>query len=122
MDKIRIAVATNGNKGIEDTVSDVFGRSTTFTIITLISGEIEGVESIENPATSYKLGAGPIATKNLADSGVNLVIAAEFGPGVSYLLDQFNIRKITAKPTTKVKNVIANLIKDRCVEKPVGKT
>lgn len=112
MDKIRIAVATNGNKGIEDTVSDVFGRSTTFTIITLIGGEIEGVDSIENPAASYKLGAGPITTKNLADSSVNLVIAAEFGPGVSYLLDQFNIRKITAKPTTKVKNVIANLIKD----------
>jgi len=33
MVKHRIAVATDGKKGLEDTVSNVFGRARTFTIV-----------------------------------------------------------------------------------------
>jgi predicted Fe-Mo cluster-binding NifX family protein len=40
---------------------------------------IKNVKVLENPAVSYKHGAGPIAVKMLIDEGVNTIIAPEFG-------------------------------------------
>ena len=111
MEEFRIAVATKGRRGLEDTVSEVFGRSNIFTIVDVENGEIKGVKVIENPAVSYKHGAGPIVTKMLMDSRVNVVIAGELGPGVSVLLDQFNIRKITVKPGTQVAEAIREALR-----------
>ena len=95
MRKVRIAIPTKGQGGLEDVVSDVVGRANTFTIVDVEEGVIKKVKVLENPAVSYQHGAGPIVVKMLIDSGVNTVIAAEFGPGVSTLLDQHNVTKIT---------------------------
>jgi len=95
--KLRIAVATNGDKGLEDTVSEVFGRANTFTIIDLEEEKVKSLTVLKNRVKSYKHGAGPLVVKTLADSGVNVVIAKEFGPGVSSLLDQYNIATFTIK-------------------------
>jgi len=111
MEGLRIAVATEGRKGLEDRVSEVFGRSNIFTIVDVENGEIKGVKVIDNPAVSYKHGAGPIVTKMLIDSRVNVVIAGELGPGVSVLLDQFNIRKIAVKPGTQVAEAIIEALR-----------
>jgi len=73
--KLRIAVATNGKKGLEDTVSEVFGRANTFTIADIEHGKIQILRILENPALQYEHGAGPIAVKELVDSTVNLVMA-----------------------------------------------
>jgi predicted Fe-Mo cluster-binding NifX family protein len=93
--KLKIAIPTRGKGGLEDVVSDVFGRANTFTVVEIEKGAIKNVKVLENPAVSYQHGAGPIVVKMLIDSEVNAVIAAEFGPGVSTLLDQHNITKIT---------------------------
>ena len=93
--KLRIAISTRGKGGLEDVVSDVFGRANTFTVVDVEKGAIKDVKVLDNPAVSYQHGAGPIAVKMLVDSEVNTVVAAEFGPGVSTLLDQHNITKIT---------------------------
>ena len=89
-----------------DKVSDVFGRSNTFTIVDVEKGEIKAVKVIENTAVSYEQGAGPIVAKMLSDSGVKVVVAHDFGPGVSVLLDQFNIEKVTVKAGTQVGQAI----------------
>jgi predicted Fe-Mo cluster-binding NifX family protein len=109
--KFRIAVATNGKDGLEDAVSQVFGRANTFTIIDIEDGEIGEVKIIENPAASYQHGVGPLVVKKLADSKVNVVIAPEFGPGASTLLKQHQITMISAKPDTIVKNTIEDALK-----------
>ncbi|MGQ9639957.1 MAG: NifB/NifX family molybdenum-iron cluster-binding protein [Candidatus Bathyarchaeia archaeon] len=93
--KLRIAVPSKAQGGLEDVVSDVFGRANAFTIVDVEKGGIENVKVLENPAVSYQHGAGPIVVKMLIDAGVNVVIAAEFGPGVSTLLDQHNVTKTT---------------------------
>ena len=102
----KIAIPTEGNKGLEDTVSNVFGRSKTFTIITITANKVESVEIKENPTISYKHGAGPIVAKMLVDMGVNKVIASEIGPGVSTLLDEFNIKKVKVEPGTQIRNIL----------------
>lgn len=111
MKKFRIAVATNGKEGLEDAVSQVFGRATTFTLVDIENGEIQEVKVIENPAVTYEHGAGPIVVKKMVDSKVNMVIAPEFGPGASALLEHHRIAMTSAKSCTRVSNAIEEALK-----------
>ena len=52
MGKLRIAVATKKHKGLEDAVSEVFGKAKTFTIVDVEDGEVKSVQVIDNPAAS----------------------------------------------------------------------
>lgn len=106
--KLRIAVPTKSQGGLEDVVSDVFGRANTFTIVDIENDAIKDVKVLDNPAVSYEHGAGPIVVKMLIDSGVNVVIAAEFGPGVSSLLDQHKVTKITVRAGSSVSESLKN--------------
>ena len=106
----RIAVPTKGSGGLEDVVSEVFGRANTFTIIDAEEGEIKGVEILENPAISYRYGAGPIVVKTLVDAGVNMILATELGPGASAILEQHNIAAITVQPGNSVKGSIEKVL------------
>ena len=94
MDKIRIAIATKGYEGLEDTVSNVFGKAKTFTVVNVEDGEIKNVRVIDNPATALDQGCGPIASKTLAELRVDLVIASQLGPGASELLEYHKITSI----------------------------
>jgi predicted Fe-Mo cluster-binding NifX family protein len=97
-----IALATNGHKGTEDTVSNVFGKSKTFTIVNVENNKIKSVKTIDNPAAVYIQGSGPIAAKTLADLKVNLVIASQMGPGASKLLEHHKITTIIVDPNIAV--------------------
>jgi predicted Fe-Mo cluster-binding NifX family protein len=101
---LKIAVATNGTNGLDDVVSDVFGRANTFTILDVEEKKISDVTILENSAVSYHHGAGPIAVKMLVDSGVQVVLANELGIGASDLLKQHNITVIPTKPGTIVQD------------------
>jgi predicted Fe-Mo cluster-binding NifX family protein len=108
--EIRVAVPTKEEGGVDDVVADVFGRAKTFTIVDIEGKAVTKVEVIQNPAASYKHGAGPIAVKMLIDRGVNTVVAGEFGPGVSTLLEQFNVGKTEVKRGTRVAEAIKPFI------------
>jgi predicted Fe-Mo cluster-binding NifX family protein len=110
MTKLRIAVATKGQEGLGDTISDVFGRANNFAIVNIEEGAIENVKVHENPAVSYQHGAGPIVVKMLVDLNVNVVIAPEFGPGASTLLEQHNIEKIYMKAGTVVGEAVRKIL------------
>jgi len=111
MKKFRIAVPTKGREGLKDVVSEVFGRANAFTIIDAEEGKIKGVKILENPAISYKYGAGPIVVKMLIDAGVNMVLATELGPGASALLEQHDVATIAVKPGTSVKESVRKALK-----------
>jgi predicted Fe-Mo cluster-binding NifX family protein len=111
MVKLRIAVATDGKNGLEDTVSNVFGRARTFTIVDVEDEKIISVSVLENPALSYKHGAGPIAIKMLIDDCVEVVLANELGVGASEILEQHNIIYIQAKPGTNVGETIKKVLR-----------
>jgi predicted Fe-Mo cluster-binding NifX family protein len=108
--KLRIAIPTKGQGGLEDVVSDVFGRANTFTVIDIEKNAVKNVKVLENTAVSYEHGAGPIVVKMLIDSGVNTVIAAEFGPGVSTLLDQHEVTKIKVQAGSSVSESLKNAL------------
>lgn len=112
MKKLRIAVATNGTKGLEDTVSEVFGRANTFTIADIEDGAIQKVRIIENPALPYEHGAGPIAVKELVDTNVDLVIVPQLGSGASSILKHHGIQINMAKGGTEVTKSIEDVLKE----------
>lgn len=111
MAKYRIAVATNGEDGLKDVVSNVFGRARTFTIVDVEDEKILDVNVLKNPALSYAHGAGPIAIKTLVDDGVEVVLAYELGIGASEILNQHNINFIKAKPGTNVGEIIKKTLR-----------
>lgn len=108
---MKLAVPTNGDKGLEDIVSDVFGRSKNFAIVDISEGSVVDVEVVKNPATSYKHGAGPIVVKMLADIGVTAVAARQLGLGASTLLDQNNIKKHKVKAGIPVREAVEIVLK-----------
>jgi predicted Fe-Mo cluster-binding NifX family protein len=103
---LKIAVPTKAYAGLEDTVSEVFGKAKTFAIVDIENGQARKVRVIDNPAASYDYGAGPVAAKTLADLRVDFVMATELGPGASGLLKHHGIRTISVKPDTRVADVI----------------
>jgi len=110
--KLRIAIPTKGQGGLEDIVSDVFGRASTFTIVDVEEGAIKNVKVLENPAVSYKHGAGPIVVKMLIDAGVNLILATELGPGASALLEQHKVTTIAVESGTIVEESVRKALSD----------
>ncbi|MGQ9726751.1 MAG: NifB/NifX family molybdenum-iron cluster-binding protein [Candidatus Bathycorpusculaceae bacterium] len=106
MGKFKIAVPTKAHDGLEDSVSEVFGKAKTFTIVEVENGQIRSVQVIDNPAASYEYGSGPVAVKTLADLKAEFVFAAELGPGASGLLEHHHIRKVSVKPNTKVADAL----------------
>lgn len=108
---LKVAVPTKGSEGLEDTVSEVFGRANSFTIVEVSEGKTQSVEVLENPAISYKHGAGPIVVKMLIDSGVNVVISGGLGPGASALLEQHNVKMVAVKPGILVSEAIREALR-----------
>ena len=110
---MKIAIPTNGKRGLEDKVSEIFGRSPTFTIISMERGEIKKVEVIENPASSYPYGAGPIVVKTLIDMGVNVIITCRMGPSISAILESKNILVFKVPDGLSVKEALEKFLAER---------
>ena len=110
---LRIAVPTKGKSGLKDAVSEVFSRSKTFTLVDIDEeGTIKDVKIIDNPAASYKHGAGPIAVKMLADLGVNVAVAAELGIGASTLLSERGIKAVKVRVGTSVSEAVKKALSE----------
>lgn len=112
MKRIRIAIPTRGDKGLEDSVPDVFGKSKRFAILEIVDGPIIDIKTVDNPAASYKHGAGPIVVKMLADLGVTAVAAKEFGPGASALLEQKRIKRFIVKAGISVREAAQKIVSE----------
>jgi len=95
---LKVAFATTAHSGLQDVMSTVFGRSNTFTIIDLEGEAVKELKVLENPAISYKHGAGPIVVKMLVDHGVRVVVGPECGLGASSLLEQHRVAHVIVEP------------------------
>ncbi|MDI3502678.1 MAG: hypothetical protein PWR13_1220 [Archaeoglobi archaeon] len=91
---MRIAVATERG-GLDDRVSDVFGRAQTFTIVETEGEEIRDVRILKNTSANFPSGAGIQAAQMLVNEGVEAVIAGRFGPNASSIFSQSGVRMVT---------------------------
>jgi predicted Fe-Mo cluster-binding NifX family protein len=112
MGRVRLAVATNGSKGLGDEVADAFALAKTLTLATIDGNKVH-VEVLKNPAAALSHGRGRTVIRMLAGEGVNVVVASEFGPGASVLLEQSKIRKVVVRAGT----IVGDIIRDKLYKK-----
>lgn len=105
---MKIIVATNRG-GLEDDVSPVFGRCQTFTIIEAEGSEIKNVEVVPNQFANAVHGAGIQVGQWVVGQKAKAVIAGNFGPNVSSILQQAGIEMIVAQG--KVKEVVEKYLR-----------
>lgn len=104
--KRKIAVASQGTGGLEDTVSPIFGRCRVFTIVEVTEDGIGRVEVKKSPWADVSHGAGPLTSQMIDKLSVKLVIAGNFGPTVSTLLGEAGIEKAVEPTGTKIGDAI----------------
>jgi predicted Fe-Mo cluster-binding NifX family protein len=106
---LRIAVPTKNTRGLDGEVAEVFSRAPFFTLIDTLDSEPKSIDVIDNTASSYSHGAGPIAVKILHDNGVDLLFAPEIGIGTSTLLEEMKIRYKKVEKNAKVSTLLVDL-------------
>jgi predicted Fe-Mo cluster-binding NifX family protein len=107
---LRIAVPTKNNKGLDGEVAEVFSRAPFFSLIDMLGSEPKDIDVIDNTASLYSHGAGPIAVKLLHDNKVDLLFAPEIGMGTSTLLEEMKIQYRRAEKNSKVSTLIEELL------------
>ncbi len=71
---MKIAVPTDGERGMEEPVGEHFGRVTHYTIYDTESKEAKAIEN-----TSHHMGGSGYPPELLADNGVNILLCAGLG-------------------------------------------
>jgi predicted Fe-Mo cluster-binding NifX family protein len=73
--KMKVCIPTMGNGGMEEAVSQHFGRSATFTLVNLDTNEVQVLQNI-----GEHMGGSVLPTDILRDRGVNVMIVGGLGP------------------------------------------
>jgi len=103
---MKIAVPTQGDRGLRDRVADTFSRAPYFTLVTVDDGGITGKMVIHNQASEVNQGAGPLAARTLKDNGVDVLLSGEIGPGATNILEAFGIEIGKASKDEKVRDAV----------------
>lgn len=109
---MKIAVPTNTEKGLSDTVAETFSRAPTFTIITISDYNVEDVKIIKNKAAEMSQGAGPLAARTLKENDVNLILSGDIGPGAVNILETIGINFERVDAGLRVRDVIKDWIRE----------
>jgi len=111
--RVKVAVASQGQGGLDDLVSPMFGRCPVFTVIEIEGGEVKSIETLPNQAMYAPHGAGIAAVQAIANMGVRIAIAGRFGPWAYQAMTQFGIQPITVPPGIKVRDAINRYVLGR---------
>jgi predicted Fe-Mo cluster-binding NifX family protein len=115
---LRLALPTEGDRGMREVISDVFARAATFTLVDVLDGELKNIKVEKNTASALKQGAGPLVTKTLKEKGVEVVVAGELGSGAMTLLEMSWIKAVQVDPGLKVKDALDEALKQRLLTVP----
>ncbi|WP_457549090.1 NifB/NifX family molybdenum-iron cluster-binding protein [Archaeoglobus sp.] len=111
---MKVAVSTTSG-GLDDKVSEVFGRAVSFTIVDVEDGDIRNIEIVRNDFAVRGGGAGVAVSQFLADKGVNAVITGNVGPNALAVLNSAGIKVYRGSGLT-VKEAIEKLIRGELEE------
>jgi len=109
---MKIAFASSSKGGLDDKVSDRFGRCSIFTIVTVENGKIVDVITVENPGHKAVSGAGIKAVQKLVDEGVDAVVAGGFGPNAEAALYEVGIKVYIMKNLT-IKEALDKILSEK---------
>ncbi|HIP63077.1 MAG TPA: dinitrogenase iron-molybdenum cofactor [Archaeoglobus profundus] len=106
---MKIAISTTSG-GLDDKVSDVFGRAVSFTIVEVKNGEIKNIEILKNEFAVRGGGAGVATSQFLIDKGVEVVLTGNIGPNALSVLNSAGV-KVYRAGGLKVKEAIEKFLR-----------
>lgn len=112
-----VAVPSDGEGGLNDNMSQRFGRCPSFTIVTVEGGEIKEVKGVPNNAANTMGGAGIQAAQTVGNHGAQEVIVGFLGPNAGESLKAMKL-KIFQAPNKQItiKEIIDLYIKGELQE------
>ena len=78
--------------GIDDVVTEVFGRAPTFTLVEIEEGKIVSVDVVYNKGLKQTRGAGIAAVQFLVSKNVNALFTGRVGPNAFSALKAASIK------------------------------
>jgi len=111
---MKVAISTTSG-GLDDKVSEVFGRAVSFTTVDLKDGEITNIEVVRNDFAVRGGGAGVAVSRFLVDKGVEAIITGDVGPNALSVLSSAGV-KIYSGGGLVVKEAIEKLVKGELKE------
>jgi len=110
MKMVKIAFASEENRGLDSRLSHHFGRCPYYVFVEIEDGEIINVETKENPYFSNHVpGAVP---QFIASEGANIIIAGGMGPRALELFRRLNVQPITGA-IGKVREALTDYLSGR---------
>jgi predicted Fe-Mo cluster-binding NifX family protein len=83
---MKIGIPTMGDRGLEETISEHFGRAPTFTIVDMRTDEVNVL-----PNTGEHFGGFKVAPEILSEVGVEVMLCSGLGPRAISMFEQFGI-------------------------------
>ncbi|MBC7317811.1 NifB/NifX family molybdenum-iron cluster-binding protein [Candidatus Bipolaricaulota bacterium] len=112
-----IYVAATALGGLDDQISPVFGRASTFTVVEVEGGKILGASVVENPFHNAPGGAGIRAAQFVAEKRPRAVFAGNFGPNVAEIFAQIGIDMVPVSGRT-VRQAVEDYLAGRVTTSP----
>lgn len=97
---MKVGIPTNGEKGLQETVGEHFGRVPTYTIVDLEKNEVKVV-----PNASHHMGGRGYPPELLAKEGVSIMLCRGLGRRAISMFSDFGI-EVYIGATGKVKDAI----------------
>jgi predicted Fe-Mo cluster-binding NifX family protein len=85
-ENMKVAIPTMGNNGMDEYVSEHFGRAPTFTVVDLGTNEVRVI-----PNTSEHMGGSGYPPEILANAGVKVMLCRGLGPRAINMFEQYGI-------------------------------
>lgn len=111
---MKIAVSTISG-GLDDNVSEMFGRAASFTLVDVENGEIKNVEVVRNDFAVRGGGAGVAVSQFLVNKGVNAVITGNVGPNALAVLSSAGVKVYKGSGLT-VREAVGSLVEGKLEE------
>jgi predicted Fe-Mo cluster-binding NifX family protein len=90
---IKIALASEDNKGLDGEMSHHFGRCPYYTMATVEEGQVKGVELVSNP--HFERHQPGVMPRFIHEQGADVIIAGGMGPMAVDLFTQLGIEAVT---------------------------
>jgi len=100
VNKMKIAIPTIGNKGLDESIGEHFGRVPTYTLVNI---ETNDVEVIQN--TSHHMGGSDYPPEILADAGVDVLLCKGLGRRAIQMFNEKGI-KVYCEASGTVKDAL----------------
>ena len=91
-----VAIPSSGEGGLNETMSQRFGRCASFTLVTIEDKTIKEVKGVPNSASNSMGGAGIQAAQIIGNNGAREVIVGFLGPNAVESLKAMNLKVLQA--------------------------